>query len=108
MAEIMAALIAFIVVGDLANKYVEPWVSDKVESFYEEKEQNMMWVMVAAFLFNGQPSVLSDQKIYFELEKCQEAVEVRRQILEATRPDYMKDAIYWVWCTQIPQEVQNA
>ena len=38
MAEIMAALIAFIVVGDLADKYVEPWVSDKVESFYEEGE----------------------------------------------------------------------
>ena len=65
----------------------------------------MMWVLVATFLFNGQPSVLSDQKIYFKLEKCQEAVELRRQTLEATRPDYMKDAIYWVWCTQIPQEV---
>ena len=38
MAEIMSALIAFIVVGDLADKYVEPWVNDKVESFYEEKE----------------------------------------------------------------------
>ena len=69
MAEFMAAIIAFIVVGDIAEKYVEPWVNDKVESFYEEKEQSMMWVMVAAFLFNGQPSVLSDQKIYFELEK---------------------------------------
>ena len=29
----------------------------------------MMWVLVAAFMFNGQPSVLSDQKIYFELDK---------------------------------------
>jgi len=38
MAEIMAALIAFIVVGDVANKYVEPWVSDKVEQYYEAKE----------------------------------------------------------------------
>ena len=65
----------------------------------------MMWVLVAAFIFNGEPSVLSDQKIYFELEKCQQAVELRREILEATRPDYMKNAIYWVWCTQIPQEV---
>ena len=100
---IIASLIAFIVIGEVAEK-VTPWVTDKVEQ-YTEKEQNMMWVMVAAFLFNGQPSVLSDQKIYFELEKCQEAVEVRRQILEATRPDYMKDAVYWVWCTQIPQEV---
>ena len=34
----------------------------------------MMWVLVATFIFNGQPSVLSDQKIYFELDKCQEAV----------------------------------
>ena len=100
---IIASLIAFIVIGEVAEK-VTPWVTDKVEQ-YTEKEQSMMWVMVAAFLFNGQPSVLSDQKIYFELEKCQEAVEVRRQILEATRPDYMKDAVYWVWCTQIPQEV---
>ena len=39
MAEIMAALIAFIVAGDLAEKYVEPWVSDKVEQYYEAKEQ---------------------------------------------------------------------
>lgn len=38
MAEFMAAIIAFIIVGDIADKYVEPWVSDKVESFYEEKE----------------------------------------------------------------------
>ena len=103
---IIASLIAFIVIGEVAEK-VTPWVTDKVEQ-YTEKEQNMMWVLVAAFLFNGQPSVLSDQKIYFELEKCQEAVELRRQTLEATRPDYMKDAVYWVWCTQIPQEVQNA
>ena len=39
-----------------------------------------MWVLVAAFIFNGQPSVLSDQKIYFELDKCQDAVVKRRQI----------------------------
>jgi len=38
MAEIMAALIAFIVVGDLADKYVEPWVNDKVQQYYEAKE----------------------------------------------------------------------
>ena len=53
----------------------------------------MMWVLVAAFIFNGQPSVLSDQKIYFELNKCQEAAQARRETLEATRPDYMKDAL---------------
>ena len=104
MEYILGALMFFIVANDIVDK-VSPWVSDKVDQYTEEKEQNMMWVLVAAFLFNGQPSVLSDQKIYFELEKCQEAVELRRQTLEATRPDYMKDAIYWVWCTQIPQEV---
>ena len=102
------AVIVFFGTFSVAEKYLEPWVNDKVDQYYEAKEQNMMWVLVATFIFNGQPSVLSDQKIYFELNKCQEAVEVRRQTLEATRPDYMKDAVYWVWCTQIPQEVQNA
>ena len=104
MEAIIGALMLFIVANDIVDK-VSPWVSDKVDQYTEEKEQNMMWVLVAAFIFNGQPSVLSDQKIYFELDKCQDAVVKRRQILEATRPDYMKDAIYWVWCTQIPQEV---
>ena len=99
------AVIVFFGTFSVAEKYLEPWVNDKVDQYYEAKEQNMMWVLVATFIFNGQPSVLSDQKIYFELNKCQEAVEVRRQTLEATRPDYMKDAVYWVWCTQIPQEV---
>jgi hypothetical protein len=65
----------------------------------------MTWVLVAAFLFNGQTSVLSDQKFYYEYDKCQEAVEVRRQILEATKPTHMENATYWVWCSQIPQEV---
>ena len=100
------AVIVFFGTFSVAEKYLEPWVNDKVDQYYEAKEQNMMWVLVATFIFNGQPSVLSDQKIYFELNKCQEAVEVRRQTLEATIPDYMKDAVYWVWCTQIPQEVQ--
>ena len=99
------AVIVFFGTFSVAEKYLEPWVNEKVDQYYEAKEQNMMWVLVAAFIFNGQPSVLSDQKIYFELDKCQDAVVKRRQILEATRPDYMKDAIYWVWCTQIPQEV---
>ena len=38
MAEFMAAIIAFIVVGDIAEKYVEPWVNDKVEQYTEAKE----------------------------------------------------------------------
>ena len=64
-----------------------------------------MWVLVATFIFNGQPSVLSDQRFTFELDKCQEAVQIRRKTLEATRPDYMQDAVYWVWWPRIPQEV---
>ena len=104
MEAIIGALMIFIIGGAVVDT-VSPWVNEKVDQYYEAKEQNMMWVLVAAFIFNGQPSVLSDQKIYFELDKCQDAVELRRKTLEATRPDYMKDAVYWVWCTQIPQEV---
>ena len=104
MEAIIGALMIFIIGGAVIDT-VSPWVNDKVDQYTETKEQNMMWVLVAAFIFNGQPSVLSDQKIYFELDKCQDAVELRRKTLEATRPDYMKDAVYWVWCTQIPQEV---
>ena len=104
MEAIIGALMIFIIGGAVVDT-VSPWVNDKVDQYTETKEQNMMWVLVAAFIFNGQPSVLSDQKIYFELDKCQDAVELRRKTLEATRPDYMKDAVYWVWCTQIPQEV---
>ena len=105
MDVIATAIIVFFATFSVTEKYLEPWVNEKVDQYYEAKEQNMMWVLVAAFIFNGQPSVLSDQKIYFELDKCQDAVVKRRQILEATRPDYMQDAVYWVWCTQIPQEV---
>ena len=56
-------------------------------------------------MFNGESSVLSDQKFYYNYDECQEAVVARRQILDATRPANMKEADYWVWCTQIPQEV---
>lgn len=65
----------------------------------------MTWVLVAAFMFNGQSTVMSDQKFYSSLDECQEAVVIRRDILDATRPEYMSNAEYWVWCTQIPQEV---
>ena len=105
MDVIATAIIVFFATFSVTEKYLEPWVNKKVDQYYEAKEQNMMWVLVATFIFNGQPSVLSDQKIYFELDKCQEAVQARRKTLEATRPDYMQDAVYWVWCTQIPQEV---
>ena len=56
----------------------------------------MTWVLVAAFMFNGQSSVLSDQKFYYSYDKCQEAVDARRQILDATRPANMNEEEYWV------------
>jgi|TARA_B100000902_G_scaffold277100_1_gene262885 hypothetical protein len=65
----------------------------------------MTWVLVAAFMWNGNPSVMSDQVFYSSLEKCHTAAEDRRKILDATRPEYMENAEYWVWCTQIPKEV---
>ena len=65
----------------------------------------MTWVLVAAFMFNGQSSVLSDHKFYYNYDECQEAVIERRQVLDATRPANMNEADYWVWCAQIPQEV---
>ena len=37
MEAILGALMLFIVANDIVDK-VSPWVSDKVESFYEEKE----------------------------------------------------------------------
>ena len=105
MAEIMAAIIAFIVVGDLAEKYVEPWVNDKVQSYYEAKEQTMAWVLVALFIFDGEPMIMSDNILYESRDKCNVAADIRSKYLEATRPESMWEADYWVWCTQIPQEV---
>lgn len=37
MDVVIAALITFLVVGDIAEK-VTPWVTDKVEQYTEEKE----------------------------------------------------------------------
>ena len=101
----MAAIIAFIVVGDLAEKYVEPWVNDKVQSYYEAKEQTMAWVLVALFIFDGEPMIMSDNILYESRDKCNVAADIRSKYLEATRPESMWEADYWVWCTQIPQEV---
>ena len=65
----------------------------------------MAWILVALFMFNGEPMVMSDNILYESIEKCNAAAAVRSEYLEATRPDYMSEADYWVWCTQIPQEV---
>jgi hypothetical protein len=65
----------------------------------------MTWVLVAAFLFNDETTVMSDQKFYSEYTECQKAVQYRRELLEATKPITMSDAVYWVWCAQIPQDI---
>jgi len=38
MDVIVTALITFIGVHSIAEKYLEPWVNDKVEQYYEAKE----------------------------------------------------------------------
>ena len=65
----------------------------------------MPWILIATFLFNGEPMVMSDNIFYDNKEQCQAAVKVRKEVLDATRPEYMAEAQYWVWCSQIPQEV---
>ncbi len=106
MEVIVSAVIAYFAVGAIAEKYLEPWVNDKVEQYYEAKEQHMAWVLVALFIFNGEPLIMSDNILYENREKCNAAVSARTKYLEATRPKSMWEADYWVWCTQIPQEVQ--
>ena len=66
----------------------------------------MAWVLVALFIFNEEPMIMSDNILYESREKCNEAATERSDYLEATRPKSMWEADYWVWCTQIPQEVQ--
>ena len=104
MEAIIASLIAFILIGDIAEK-VTPWVTDRVEQYYDVKEQDMTWVLVALFIFNGEPMVMSDNILYETEEQCSYAASKRREYLEATRPESMWEADYWVWCTQIPKEV---
>ena len=48
---------------------------------------------------------MSDNILYESREKCNDAATERSDYLEATRPKSMWEADYWVWCTQIPQEV---
>tara|TARA_R100000654_G_scaffold34556_1_gene59997 strand:+ start:14 stop:211 length:198 start_codon:yes stop_codon:yes gene_type:complete len=65
----------------------------------------MTWVLVALFIFNEEPMVMSDNILYDSKQKCDAAASTRRAVLEATRPEYMWEAEYWVWCSQVPQEV---
>ena len=65
----------------------------------------MSWILVALFMFDGSPMVMSDNILYESREKCNEASDIRSKYLDATRPPSMSEADYWVWCTQIPQEV---
>lgn len=62
------------------------------------------WVLIALFIFDGKPMVMSDNILYPSVESCHEAAQKRRDILDATKPDYDFKADYWVWCTQMPQE----
>ena len=106
MEVIVSAVIAYFAVGAIAEKYLEPWVNDKVEQYYEAKEQYMSWVLLALFIFNGEPLIMSDNILYENREKCNAAVSARTKYLEATRPESMWEADYWVWCSQVPKEVQ--
>ena len=38
MEVIVSAVIAYFAVGSIAEKYLEPWVNDKVEQYYETKK----------------------------------------------------------------------
>jgi len=38
MEVIVSAVIAYFAVGAIAENYLEPWVNDKVEQYYEAKE----------------------------------------------------------------------
>ena len=57
----------------------------------------MTWVLVALFIFNGEPMVMSDNILYETEEQCSYAASKRREYLEATRPESMWEADYWVW-----------
>ena len=105
MEVVATAIIVFFATFSVTEKYLEPWVNDKVEQYYEAKEQHMAWVLVALFIFDGEPMIMSDNILYESRDKCNVAADIRSKYLEATKPESMWEADYWVWCTQIPQEV---
>ena len=105
MEVVATAIIVFFATFSVTEKYLEPWVNDKVEQYYEAKEQHMAWVLVALFIFDGEPMIMSDNVLYESRDKCNVAADIRSNYLEATKPESMWEADYWVWCTQIPQEV---
>ena len=65
----------------------------------------MAWILVALFIFDGEPMVMSDNVLYESRDECNVAADIRSRYLEATKHESMWEADYWVWCTQIPQEV---
>ena len=105
MEVVATAIIVFFATFSVTEKYLEPWVNDKVDQYYQAKEQCMAWVLVALFIFDGEPLIMSDNILYQSREKCNVAVAARSNYLEATRPESMWEADYWVWCTQVPKEV---
>ena len=65
----------------------------------------MAWILVALFIFDGEPMVMSDNILYPSVETCNSAAQQRREILDTTKPKYDFEADYWVWCTQMPKEL---
>ena len=59
MEVVATAIIVFFATFSLTEKYLEPWVNNKVEQYYEAKEQYMAWVLVALFIFDGEPMIMS-------------------------------------------------
>ena len=49
----------------------------------------MAWVLVALFIFNEEPMIMSDNILYESREQCNEAASARSDYLEATRPKAM-------------------
>ena len=62
------------------------------------------WVLIALFIFDGKPMVMSDNVLYTSVDSCHEAAQKRRDTLDATKPNFDFKADYWVWCTQMPQD----
>ena len=52
----------------------------------------MAWVLVALFIFDGEPLIMSDNILYESIDKCNVAAAARSNYLKATRPKSMWEA----------------
>ena len=88
MEVVATAIIVFFATFSVTEKYLEPWVNDKVEQYYEAKEQHMAWVLVALFIFDGEPMIMSDNILYESRDLCAidstRGIEVCLQLLQQT------------------------